>query len=102
MLVLEVVEGPDLGGVFSLPPNEPQLIGRSSEALPLEDPTISRRHAELTPDNGRWFLQDLASANGTFLNGRLLTERIALRIGDEVGCGATLFRFSEHASLSEP
>jgi two-component system, NtrC family, sensor kinase len=100
MLVLEIVEGPDLGSVFPLPENEPQLIGRSSEALPLKDPTISRRHAELTPDNGKWFLQDLASANGTFLNGRLLTERVSLRLGDEVGCGATLFRFAEHASLS--
>ncbi|MBT6283440.1 MAG: FHA domain-containing protein [Phycisphaerae bacterium] len=99
MLVLEVVEGPDLGSVFSLPTNEPQLIGRSSEALPLSDPTISRRHAELTPDTGKWFLQDLASANGTFLNGRLLTDRVALRIGDEVGCGATLFRFNENASI---
>ena len=52
MLVLEVIEGPDLGGVFPLPPSEPQLIGRSSEALLLGDPTISRRHAELTPDGG--------------------------------------------------
>ena len=102
MLVLEVVEGPDLGGVFPLPANEPQLIGRSSEALQLADPTISRRHAELTPDSGKWYLQDLASANGTFLNGRLLTDRVSLRIGDEVGCGATLFRFVEHATLSEP
>jgi hypothetical protein len=102
MLVLEVVEGPDLGGVFPLPANEPQLIGRSSEALQLADPTISRRHAELAPDSGKWYLQDLASANGTFLNGRLLTDRVSLRIGDEVGCGATLFRFVEHATLSEP
>ncbi len=52
MLVIEVIEGPDLGSVFPLPKNEPQLIGRSSEALPLSDPTISRRHAELTPDGG--------------------------------------------------
>ena len=102
MLVLEVVEGPDLGGVFPLPSNEPQLIGRSSEALQLSDPTLSRRHAELTPDNGRWYLQDLASANGTFLNGRLLTDRVPLRMGDEVGCGATLFRFTEHDTLNTP
>ncbi len=95
MLVLEVIEGPDLGGIFPLPPDEPQLIGRSSEALPLSDPTISRRHAELTPDDGKWYLHDLDSANGTFLNGRLLNQRISLRIGDEVGCGATLFRISE-------
>lgn len=99
MLVLEVIEGPDLGGVFPLPTDEPQLIGRSSEALPLSDRTISRRHAELTPDSGKWYLRDLSSANGTFLNGRLLSQRVALRIGDEVGCGATLFRITEKASV---
>jgi signal transduction histidine kinase/pSer/pThr/pTyr-binding forkhead associated (FHA) protein len=102
MLALEVIEGPDLGGVFPLPSNEPQLIGRSSEALLLSDPTISRRHAELTPDNEKWYLHDLASANGTFLNGRLLTDSVSLRIGDEIGCGATLFRFCEQETLSEP
>jgi two-component system, NtrC family, sensor kinase len=99
MLVLEVVEGPDLGGMFPLPPDEPQLIGRSSEALPLSDPTISRRHAELTPDDGKWYLRDLESANGTFLNGRLLARRAELRKGDEIGCGATLFRIAEHATV---
>jgi len=99
MLVLQIIEGPDMGGVFPLPPGEPQLIGRSTEALPLTDPTISRRHAELTPDDGKWFLRDLASANGTFLNGRLLTDRVSLRIGDEVGCGSTLFRVTEQASI---
>ncbi|MDP7005046.1 MAG: ATP-binding protein [Phycisphaerales bacterium] len=99
MLTLEVIEGPDLGGIFPLPSEEPQLIGRSSEALPLKDPTISRRHAELTPDNGKWYLMDLASANGTFLNGRLLSDRVSLRIGDEIGCGSTLFRITEHTSV---
>jgi len=89
-----------MGEVFALPLDEPQLIGRSSEALPLTDPTISRRHAELTPDNGTWYLRDLASANGTFLNGRLLTDRVSLRIGDEVGCGSTLFLIAERANVS--
>jgi signal transduction histidine kinase len=98
MLMLEVIEGPDLGGVFPLPRDEPQLIGRSSEALPLGDPTISRRHAELTPDGGKWYLNDLSSANGTFLNGRLVNQRVSLRIGDEIGCGSTLFRISEQTS----
>jgi two-component system, NtrC family, sensor kinase len=48
MLTLVVAEGPDRGAAFPLPPGEPQLIGRSSEALPLTDRRISRRHAELT------------------------------------------------------
>ena len=47
MLVLTVIQGPDKGKRFELPMNEPQLIGRSSEALPLSDNTVSRRHAEL-------------------------------------------------------
>ena len=100
MLVLEVIEGPDFGAVFPLPQGEPQLVGRSSEALPLGDPTISRRHAELTPDGSKWYLQDLDSANGTFLNGRLIRERISLRVGDEVGCGATLFRLTDQSGAS--
>ncbi|HIB00810.1 MAG TPA: FHA domain-containing protein, partial [Phycisphaerales bacterium] len=99
MLVLEVIEGPDLGGCFPLPRDEPQLIGRSSEALPLSDPTISRRHAELTPDGGKWYVSDLSSANGTFLNGRLVDQRVSLRIGDEIGCGSTLFRISEQTAV---
>ena len=48
MLLLTVVQGPQKGKQFSLPDNEPQLIGRSSEALPITDNTVSRRHAELT------------------------------------------------------
>ncbi|MBC8202651.1 MAG: FHA domain-containing protein [Planctomycetes bacterium] len=99
MLVLEVIDGPDLGNTFPLPQGEPQLIGRSSESLPLTDPTVSRRHAELTPDGDKWFLRDLESSNGTFLNGRRLVDRVALRPSDEVGCGSTLFLISERTSL---
>ncbi|HJN71943.1 MAG TPA: ATP-binding protein [Phycisphaerales bacterium] len=99
MLVLEVIDGPDLGSTFPLPQGEPQLIGRSSESLPLTDPTVSRRHAELTPDGNKWFLRDLDSSNGTFLNGRRLVDRVALRSSDEVGCGSTLFLVTERASL---
>ena len=79
MLALEVIEGPDIGGIFPLPPAEPQLIGRSSEALPLSDGTISRRHAELTPDGDKWLIQDLASANGTFVNGYAIKKRTILK-----------------------
>jgi len=46
MLLLTIVQGPDKGKAFNLPPNEPQLIGRSSEALRITDYTVSRRHAE--------------------------------------------------------
>lgn len=90
--MLEVIKGPDQGRVFPLPDGEPQLIGRSTEAFPLTDMSISRRHAELTPDETHWFLRDLDSANGTFLNEDPLESRAALVAGDRIRCGDTVFR----------
>ena len=94
MLILQVLQGPERGKKFELPENEPQLIGRSSEALPVADQTMSRRHAELTPDEGKWFLRDLDSSNGTFVNGREIHDRCELSPGDQVRCGSTLFVFT--------
>lgn len=90
MLVLTVIQGPDKGRTFELPDNEPQLIGRSSEALPITDTTVSRRHAELTPDEGQWWLRDLSSQNGTFVNGVRIEQRTRLVAGDQIRVGATL------------
>ncbi len=95
MLVLTVLKGPDKGRRFELPDDEPQLIGRSSEALPLMDQTISRRHAELTPDEGQWYLNDLKSANGTFINGRRVTQRRRLTPGDQIRTGSSVFLFGQ-------
>lgn len=95
MLVLHILQGPDRGKKFELPADEPQLIGRSSESLPLTDGTVSRRHAELTPDDGRWFLRDLESANGTFVNGEKLDGNpLQLSPGDQIRCGSTLILFA--------
>ncbi|MEX0774239.1 MAG: ATP-binding protein [Phycisphaeraceae bacterium] len=97
MLILTVLKGPDKGRRFTLPVNEPQMIGRSSESLPLSDQTISRRHAELTPDDGRWFIRDLQSANGTWVNGQRVTERRLLQPGDQIRTGNTLFVLGREA-----
>ena len=100
MLILTVIQGPDKGRRFELPDNEPQLIGRSSEALPLSDQTISRRHAELTPDDGKWYIRDLKSANGTFVNGNRLTYRRMLQLGDQVRTGSTLFTYGRETPVA--
>ncbi len=98
MLILEILHGPDKGRRFELPDHEPQQIGRSSEALPLTDMTISRRHAELTPDNGRWLINDLHSANGTYVNGERIAKPTVLRSGDQVRTGQTIFVFGRVSS----
>lgn len=93
MLILTILQGPDKGRTFQLPDHEPQLIGRSGEALPLSDTTVSRRHAELTPDSGAWFIRDLQSQNGTYINGDRIRERVRLRPGDQIRVGSTLMVF---------
>ena len=94
LLTLHVLQGPDRGKRFDLPAEEPQLIGRSSESLPISDRSVSRRHAELTPDNGTWYLRDLESANGTFVNGNKINGRVKLEPGDQIRCGSTLMTFA--------
>ncbi len=101
MHILTVIQGPDKGKKFQLPPNQPQLVGRSSEALPISDSTVSRRHAELTPDDGEWFIRDLSSQNGTYVNGVQITERTRLRLGDQVRTGASLFVFGRVEAAEE-
>jgi two-component system, NtrC family, sensor kinase len=98
MLILTILKGPDQGKRFELPDDEPQLIGRSSEALPLTDRTISRRHAELTPDDGRWYINDIHSGNGTFVNGRRVIERRLLQPGDQIRTGNTLVMYGRDAT----
>lgn len=94
MLVIKIIDGPDKGKRFDVPDWEPQLIGRSSEALKISDQTCSRRHAELTPDDGEWYVRDLGSANGTYVNGRRIgSNRVKLRLGDLIRAGSTVFAF---------
>jgi two-component system NtrC family sensor kinase len=102
MLILTVIQGPDKGKSFQLPDHEPQLVGRSSEALPLSDSTVSRRHAELTPDDGEWWIRDLGSQNGTWVNGTRINERTRLRVGDQVRTGSTLFVFGRSDADERP
>lgn len=95
MRFLHVIEGPDSKAAFALPDLEPQLIGRSTEALPITDPSVSRRHAEMTPDGTNWFVRDLDSTNGTLVNNVVIGERTALHPGDRIQCGSSLFLFDQ-------
>jgi hypothetical protein len=61
---------------------------RTSDVV-LHDPEVSRRHARFESQEGVVFLEDLTSSNGTFLNGRRVTEAIEVREGDEIDVGTT-------------
>jgi hypothetical protein len=68
-------------------------IGRLPESiLVLEDPNVSRQHAEIRPSGNGFVLADLGSTNGSKVNGIKVSERV-LEDGDELTFGATSFRF---------
>lgn len=68
-------------------------IGRLPDSvLTLEDPNVSRNHAEIRPSGQGFVLADLGSTNGSKINGTKVSERV-LEDGDELTFGATTFRF---------
>ena len=79
-------------------PADPELLqaaeltlGRAPDcALVFCDDTVSRHHARLELREGRWFLVDLDSSNGTLVNGRQVHDA-EVRAGDEIRLGAAGF-----------
>lgn len=66
------------------------LMGRDSHCdIPLDDNTVSSRHARLVFHHGQWWLEDLGSTNGTRLNNEPLTIPTVVIGGDQVSCGKT-------------
>ena len=65
------------------------VIGRSKDAdIQVEDPNVSRRHAEVRQEGAAYWVVDLDSTNGTEINGRRL-KRAKLRPGDTITVGST-------------
>lgn len=71
---------------------QPEIIlGRDPGCdFPLTDDTVSTRHAQLNYHHGQWWLEDLASTNGTTLNGAPVTMPTVITSGDEIKCGSSL------------
>ncbi len=67
------------------------IIGRDPNVdLSIPSPAVSRRHARLTRKGEGYFLEDLGSSNGTFLNGERLLERHLLNAGDQIRLGQAI------------
>ena len=74
-------------------------IGRDASCdLCLADSTVSGHHARIIYRQGQWWLEDLNSTNGTYLNQTRLTEPVVLTVGDDIRCGQVHFNI-ENLSL---
>jgi len=84
------------GETFVPQEGSPTTIGRSPDCgIFLDDVTVSRRHAVLRDEGGRWVIEDQGSLNGTFVN-RKRVESAELEDGDELQIGKYRLTFLRH------
>ena len=77
------------------------LIGKSSESqVQLDDATVSRKHCLLKKEKHRWFLKDLESSNGVYVNGTKMTEKY-LNHGDIIQTGIATLVFIDNERVTE-
>src|SRR5574341_162260 len=83
MPALVFIAGPNAGRRYKLGDGE-YIIGRRSDCqIFVPDMRVSRQHARIIRDSGRWQLEDLGSNNGTFVNGNRV-QNAELRHDDEI------------------
>ena len=58
----------------------------------LDDHTVSAQHARLNYHHNQWWVQDLQSRNGTFLNQDPVSEPLVIVSGDQIRCGQAVFQ----------
>ena len=82
--VLMVSEGELIGRRWTLNDDE-LVIGRGTDAdIVLPERQVSRYHLKIIFRDGRYYLEDLDSKNGTFLNGQQVKGTVSLQDGDEI------------------
>lgn len=80
-------QGPTPGQIFPLVKAEIKIGRELSNDLAINDAEVSRRHAIIRFEGGKYVIEDLGSTNGTFINGQSLTGSHVLQIGELITLG---------------
>jgi sigma-B regulation protein RsbU (phosphoserine phosphatase) len=103
MVALVTMKGPNPGQRYALDGNS-ALIGRQPEAnVYLESLAVSRQHARLVRHGEDWFVEDMGSSNGTYLNGTRISGPTPLTEHDSLQIGPYVLELAlERGPLTEP
>ena len=70
---------------------EEQTVGRAAGCqITLDDTYVSQLHARVFTKDGSWYVEDLGSTNGTYLNTKRVSTALAVKRGDRIKIGATV------------
>lgn len=85
-----VKQGPQIGITFPILQNQIRIGREEACDVRVQDAEVSRRHCELIWKENAFWMQDLGSSNGTFVNGTQITAPTRLSAGDKIGVGQTV------------
>jgi len=88
---LIIKNGTYRGRVFQLV--EQTTVGRKEGNIIVRDPQMSRRHARVIQEKEHFFVEDLNTINGTFVNGKAVVEKTFIKQDDVILIGETEFEF---------
>lgn len=91
--------GPTPGAAFTLEGDQLTIGRDSTNEIVINDAEVSRRHARLTFQGGKYVLEDLGSTNGTFVNGQRLAGPRVLKPGEVVSFGEQIVLVFEATNL---
>ena len=102
MAKLVIRSGPQVGSEF--PVDRPSIrLGRGSGSdIVLQSTQSSRQHAEISQQGDQYYIRDLGSTNGTFVNNQQVTGTQPLRPGDQVRIGDIVLAFESGAAAGAP
>ncbi|WNG49760.1 GGDEF domain-containing protein [Archangium minus] len=87
------IHGPELGKKYTLQETEFTIGREEGNHIVVDLDNVSRKHARILRRQGRMFVQDLGSTNGTYLNDQEVTQETPLRSGDLIKVGGSIFKF---------
>jgi diguanylate cyclase (GGDEF)-like protein len=87
------IHGPELGKKYALQEQEFTIGREEGNHIVVDLDNVSRRHAMIIRRQGRMFVKDLGSTNGTYLNDAEVTQETPLRSGDLIKVGGSIFKF---------
>jgi len=92
-ILFVVISGPMKGQKYLVELDSPFLIGRGKSAVIdiLYDPTVSRKHAIIYFNKNNFYIRDLNSTNGTYVNGNKIGSDTVIEDGTAIQTGKTVF-----------
>ncbi len=93
---INVLEG-DKPASFELSSGETTIGRHPDNGLVLPSAAVSGRHAKITGHGGAWFIEDVGSRNGTFVNGQKIDQRVPLKHDDRIVMGNLVLAFVDPA-----